>query len=263
MNENKASAGASSGSGKPAPLIGEATRQASYRSISRMTVASTSLARNTSSGAAAASSGSSGQIYRGFTSNVSKEAVATMNRTAGGDPSFSQFTQVKPIDSRVQTQSKPIIVSPAADNKCHPRDYPVPEFPIAKTSVQVKDPNGLDECLKRVCQSVGGTLKPAKGCVRAKLENGTEIKVCAYRDSRSGKVMLEFNRLDGCAFTFQRAFVKAKLDACEYLEGVDKTTLASELELIEKKLAFWYGNAGTDALAQLLVENTASKATAV
>jgi len=281
-NGNNISGGENNGAAKKPPLLGsvDASRQASYRSISRMTVASRSTSSSSGSTAVTGTTmnSSASQIYRGFTPRSAGSTaidVRTNNTT-----SSAFMTQAGRVKAQVQSPtSSSLLVSTLSPNAvimktagtsttttvntssvstnvndlpCIAREFPVTDFPLARTSVTIKDISQLDPCMKTICKSLGGELKPAKGCVRAKqLEHDTDVKVCAYHDSKSGKIVLEFNRLDGCAFTFQKAFIKAKLDAVDFLDSVDKASLEAELSSIEKKLAFWYGNASIDALAAL------------
>jgi len=247
-------AGTTAGGAAVPPLASgvDANRQASYRSISRMTVPSRSS--------------SASQVYRGFAPSQMREGAslavlqassstsapvhgAGKNQQASFQDPFLMSTQsANSVAIKVAAAVAPVTTQ---SSKCLAREYPVHDFPLSKTNVTIKDPAQLDSCLRVVCKSLEGVLKPAKGCVRARMPNSTDVKVCAYRDSKSGKIVLEFNRLDGCAFTFQKAFVQAKLDAVTYLDSVDKANLEAELLSIEKKLSFWYGTAGTDALAAL------------
>jgi len=281
MNQNignNSVGGENNGAVKKPPLLGaDASRQASYRSISRMTVASRSTSGSSASTAVTGTTmnSSASQVYRGFTprsagstavevrqSNTSTSSFMTpagrvKAQMQGSTTSSMMVSTLSPNAVIMKTGTSTITalnssVTTFTDLPCLAREFPVADFPLARTNVTIKEVSQLDPCMKVICKSLGGELKPAKGCVRAKqLDHETDVKVCAYRDSKSGKIVLEFNRLDGCAFTFQKAFIKAKLDAVDYLDSVDKVSLETELSSIEKKLAFWYGNTSIDALAAL------------
>jgi hypothetical protein len=151
-----------------------------------------------------------------------------------------------------QTSSK--TTTSTGSEKVLARDFPMVGYPLAKTCVTVKDAANLDHALRLICTSLGGELKAHKGCVKAKRENNTEVKVCAYRNTKTGKIVLEFNRLDGCAFVFQRAFIQAKIAAASYLEGIDVKQLQSELAEVDHKLDLWYGDESQNSLFNLLSE---------
>jgi len=174
---------------------------------------------------------------RGLT--VSQQAKQLGNNLINPDNIVIINQKETKSSSVVDSKEKSLLAS--EDEVFVARDFPIIGFPLSQSYVVVNDQSKLDPAMKSISISLKGQNKPSKGSIKAQCENGTEIKVCAYRDTKSGKFYIEFNRLDGCAFIFQRAFVEAKLAAAAHLENVDSKTTQAELALINLKLSFWYG----------------------
>jgi len=144
------------------------------------------------------------------------------------------------------------VPSDMGQQKCQPLDFPIGHLPLSKTnSVVIRNSEKLDEVLKVIAGVFNGAeVNIGKATVRARLEHGTDIKIRAFKVSGAGlenaKTILEFNRLDGCVFTFQKAMIKAKLAAAEYFENIDNEKLKEELLKVEERLALWYDDDDTD-----------------
>lgn len=164
--------------------------------------------------------------------------------------SNSQFTK---------TESKPYAATPAivvvqqekpkeilqASQECIPVELSFPSKYLIN-SLEIADPSKTDEVMRMLCDAFKGTLKPHKGCFKAKLEDGTMMKVASLKDSKNNCVFIEFNCIEGSPFTFQQAFVKAKIMAIPYLNVPSQTEfrLATEAQLktVEQKANIWLGN---------------------
>lgn len=137
------------------------------------------------------------------------------------------------------------IVAATRDAKVTAKDLPIP-LHLLQDYYVLSDASKLDEVMRLLNTKFHGTLKAEKGVVKASLENGTEMRINSYRDVQTGKVVLEFIRLDGCSFTFQKAVTESKIILLPYMDisNVDeeKKSIEEELKNIESKMKFWYGS---------------------
>ena len=90
-----------------------------------------------------------------------------------------------------------------------------------------------------MCKTLNGELNVKRGYFTTSLDSETTIKVSGFRDTITNNVYIEFNRLEGCAFKFQKAFVEAKISAKKYIKLSSDDNLEEELKLVEERLSFW------------------------
>lgn len=121
-------------------------------------------------------------------------------------------------------------------------DFPLPfdMYPLSQTSVVVKDESKLDDTINNVCSCLAGSIDYCSGRINATLSSNTNITVTILRNSSNGKIYLEFNRVDGCAFVFRHAYFKSIHDSSVYLD-LDIEDVKSKLKQAEMKLNMWNG----------------------
>jgi hypothetical protein len=119
-------------------------------------------------------------------------------------------------------------------------DAPLPMsmYPLSMSHVYLKDSSQLELVMKQISTCLNGKLISNLGRIDAQAANSTNIRVAAIRDSANGKVVLEFDRLEGCAFVFRWAFLKAICECAEFLE-IDQEETRQAYSLSEQRLAFW------------------------
>jgi len=127
----------------------------------------------------------------------------------------------------------------SSEGKAIPRNYPITKIPLSPIHVMLENPEKFDETIRAMCKILNGTLDAEKGFFIAVLDSETSIKASGFKDTITNNIYIEFNRLEGCAFTFQKAFVQAKLSAIDNLKSAKKEEVEEELKLVEERLSFW------------------------
>ena len=122
--------------------------------------------------------------------------------------------------------------------KSVPRDYPITKVPLSPINIMLDNPEYFDEVIRNMCNILNGQLNVEKGYFIAIIDSETSIKVSGFRDTITNNVYIEFNRLEGCAFKFQKAFVEAKISIKKYIKLSNDNNLEDELKLVEEKLRF-------------------------
>lgn len=122
-------------------------------------------------------------------------------------------------------------------------------FYMGQTYMKVRA-ESYNDAMKSIQKTLrGSTIKPEKAAIRFKEEHPdynrcdpVEIKVVGFKkNDDNDHYYIEFNRLSGCAFLFQKKFIECKLNACEYTD-IPREQIENELELINTKVNFWYSS---------------------
>jgi len=132
------------------------------------------------------------------------------------------------------------VATTASTTIVQPIDSPIPMdmYPLSKTHAFMKDASSLTAAMNKISLCLGGRIFASAGRIEAELTHGTKVRVTAIRDVENGKIVLEFDRLDGCAFGFRHAYLKSLCEASEFLDiEVDETQHLFEQS--EKRLALW------------------------
>lgn len=109
-------------------------------------------------------------------------------------------------------------------------------------SIQIKSDVKVEDVAISISNSLGGVIDHHRGRINASLKDVT-MSVTICRDMMNGKRYLEFNRSDGCPFTFACLFHKSVLEASSLLV-VDVDEIKKKYQLSETKLKMW--NAGSN-----------------
>ena len=156
-------------------------------------------------------------------------------------------SDLKPIVSSLSEQDQNLMVkmtsmkiqSRSSDEISIPRDYPITKIPLSLINIMLEKPENFDFVLRNMCKTLNGELNVKRGYFTTSLDSETTIKVSGFRDTITNNVYIEFNRLEGCAFKFQKAFVNAKISVIKYIKGANEKEFKEELKLVEERLKFW------------------------
>jgi len=248
-------------SSSPAPPVGGGSinglTSANYKSLSSMSSTNQPIYRGLSVASPSLIPSSSDLPRSLMATQQAKQAPSPNANTAILVGQNVEEAALKASKAKATTSSVQTVVSDDAqknnsEDNFVARDFPIQGFPLSQTYVVVGDKSKLNLAMKSISKTLKGQDKPNKGTIKAQRENGTEIKISAYRDSTTEKLYIEFNRLDGCAFVFQRAFLEAKLAAAPHLENVNPTEIQAEIALVDRRLSFWYGQESSTLLLSLL-----------
>jgi len=204
---------------------------------------------NNNAAAAASSSGSNGVVYRSLKLATTSSAVKSMAQAQSQFLTPPQLTkqsqQPNAMKQRlVIVEPAPVALTTTTQAEVIAAELPLPMemYPLSKTHAYLREVKDLNAVMVKVCNTLGGRLNATAGRVEAEAANCTKVRVTALSDPASGKIVLEFDRLEGCAFVFRWAFLKALVEAAEYLD-IEEDETRHLLENSEKKLSFWLPSA--------------------
>ncbi len=135
--------------------------------------------------------------------------------------------------------------TPAAGSKIIVNDYFLSFDGINHSSpysIQIKSDVKVEDVAISISNSLGGVIEYHRGRINASLKDVT-LSVSICRDMMSGTKYLEFNRSDGCPFTFAYLFHKSVLESSSLLV-VDADEIKKKYQSSETKLKMW--NAGSN-----------------
>jgi len=140
----------------------------------------------------------------------------------------------------VVVEGKSNVATSSTSSLVQPIDSPIPMdmYPLSKTHAFLKDANQLTVAMNKISVCLGGKIFGSTGRIEADVTHGTKVRITAIRDLENGKIVLEFDRLDGCAFVFRHAYLKALVEASEFLD-IEADEIEHLLEQSEKRLALW------------------------